>query len=65
MAEVVIADQDAKQPCGADCPSCGQPTRNKGQKGLEVESQVGLLSVIEGITIALAATAGFLPWMSN
>ena len=42
LAEVAIADQDAQQPVtAAACPSCGQPMRYKGQKGLEAESRVG------------------------
>ena len=62
MAEVVIADQDAKQPVvAAECPSCGQPMRYKGQKGLEVESQVGLLSVDRGHYYCARCHSGLFP----
>jgi len=62
MAEVVIADQDAKQPVvAAKCPSCGQPMRYKGQKGLEVESQVGLLSVDRGHYYCARCHSGLFP----
>jgi uncharacterized protein with PIN domain len=62
MAEVVIADQDAKQPVvAAKCPSCGQPMRYKGQKGLEVESQVGLLGVDRGHYYCARCHSGLFP----
>jgi hypothetical protein len=62
LAEVVIADQDAKQPvAAAECPSCGQPMRYKGQKGLEVESQVGLLSVDRGHYYCARCHSGLFP----
>jgi DNA repair exonuclease SbcCD ATPase subunit len=62
MAEVVIADQDAKQPVvAAECPSCGQPMRYKGQKGLEAESQVGLLSLERGHYYCARCHSGLFP----
>ena len=62
MAEVVIADQDAKQPVvAAECPSCGQPMRYKGQKGLEVESQVGLLGIDRGHYYCARCHSGLFP----
>jgi hypothetical protein len=62
MAEVVLADQDAKQPvAAAECPSCGQPMRYKGQKGLEVESQVGLLSLERGHYYCARCHSGLFP----
>jgi uncharacterized protein with PIN domain len=62
MAEVVLADQDAKQPvAAAECPRCGQPMRYKGQKGLEVESQVGLLSLERGHYYCARCHSGLFP----
>jgi DNA repair exonuclease SbcCD ATPase subunit len=62
MAEVVIADQDAKQPVvAAECPSCGQPMRYKGQKGLAAESQVGLLSLERGHYYCARCHSGLFP----
>jgi hypothetical protein len=62
MAEVVITDQDAKQPVAtAECPSCGQPMRYKGQKGLGVESQVSLLSVDRGHYYCARCHSGLFP----
>ena len=62
MAEVAIADQEAKQPVSA--PSCvrsGQPLRYKGQKGLEVESRVGLLSLDRGHYYCARCQSGLFP----
>ena len=62
MAEVVLADQVAKQPVAAtECPCCGQPMRYKGQKGLEVESQVGLLSLERGHYYCARCHSGLFP----
>ena len=42
LAEVALADQDAKQPVAAPtCPSCGQPMRYKGQKGWPPKAEWG------------------------
>jgi uncharacterized protein with PIN domain len=62
MAEVVIADQDAKQPVAAPmCPSCGQPLRYKGQKELAAESRVGLLSLKRGHYYCARCHSGLFP----
>jgi hypothetical protein len=62
LAEVAIADQEAKQPVTApSCASCGQPLRYKGQKGLEVESRVGLLSLDRGHYYCARCHSGLFP----
>jgi hypothetical protein len=62
LAEVALADQDAKQPVTpSECPSCGQPMRYKGQKGLEVESRVGLLSIDRGHYYCARCHSGLFP----
>ena len=62
LAEVALADQDAKQPVAAPtCPSCGQPLRYKGQKGLAAESRVGLLSLERGHYYCARCHSGLFP----
>jgi hypothetical protein len=62
LAEVAIADQDAKQPVAAPaCPSCGQLMRYKGQKGLDAESRVGLLSLDRGHYYCARCHSGLFP----
>lgn len=62
LAEVAFADQDAKQPVAAPvCPSCGQAMCYKGQKGLEVESRVGPLSLARGHYYCARCHSGLFP----
>ena len=62
LAEVALADQEAKQPVAVPaCPSCRQPLRYKGQKGLEVESRVGLLSLDRGHYYCARCHSGLFP----
>jgi hypothetical protein len=62
LAEVAMADQAAKQPVSAPaCPSCGQLLRYKGQKGQEVESRVGLLSIDRGHYYCARCHSGLFP----
>ncbi len=62
LAEVAMADQAARQPVAAPaCPSCGQPMRYKGQKRLEAESRVGVLSIDRGHYYCARCHSGLFP----
>lgn len=62
LAEVSLADQDAKQPVAAPaCPSCGQAMRYKGQKELATESRVGLLRLERGHYYCARCHSGLFP----
>ena len=62
MAEVAIADQDAKQPVQAPtCSTCGEPMRYKGQKGTDVETRVGRLDVDRGHYYCARCQSGLFP----
>jgi hypothetical protein len=62
MAEVALADQDAKQPAEAPpCPSCGAAMRYKGQKGTEVATRIGGLAVDRGHYYCARCRSGLFP----
>lgn len=62
MAEVAIADQEAKQPVEAPkCGTCGEPMRYKGQKGTDVGSRVGELDIDRGHYYCARCENGLFP----
>jgi hypothetical protein len=62
MAEVAIADQDAKQPVEAPkCPQCGETMRYKGQKGTEVVTRIGELDIDRGHYYCARCQSGLFP----
>lgn len=62
LAEVALADQDAKQPVTAPvCPSCGEAMRYKGQKRVDTESRVGLLAIDRGHYYCAHCESGLFP----
>lgn len=62
MAEVAIADQDAKQPAeAAKCPTCGETMRYKGQKGTDVETRIGRLDIDRGHYYCARCQSGLFP----
>ena len=49
VLEKMIEGEEATQPVpGPKCPSCGEEMRNKGKRGIVVESQVGTLHLKRG-----------------
>ena len=62
LAEVVLADQDAKQPVtDPACPNCGEAMRYKGQKRVDTESRVGLLAIDRGHYYCAHCESGLFP----
>jgi hypothetical protein len=62
MAEVVIDDQDARQPVAAPaCPLCGEVMRYKGQKGTDVVSRIGDLDLERGHYYCARCHSGLFP----
>jgi hypothetical protein len=62
MAEVAIADQDAKQPVAVPkCPKCGEALRYKGQKGTEVGTRIGELALDRGYYYCARCESGLFP----
>ena len=62
MAEVAIADQDAKQPVEVPkCPTCGEPMRYKGQKGTDAETRIGRLEIGRGHYYCARCQSGLFP----
>ncbi len=62
MAEVAIADQDAKQPAEApQCPTCGETLRYKGQKGTAVSTRIGGLDLDRGHYCCARCQSGLFP----
>lgn len=62
LAEVALADQDAKQPFEAPkCPTCGEPMRYKGQKGTDVETRIGPLDIDRGHYYCARCQSGLFP----
>ena len=62
MAEVAIADQDAKQPVAApQCPTCGETMRYKGQKGTDVRTRLGDLDLDRGHYYCARCQSGLFP----
>ena len=62
LAATALADQDAKQPAEAPaCPTCGETTRYKGQKGLDAESRLGLLEIARGYYYCARCHSGLFP----
>ena len=49
MAKMLIERQASKQPVpGPSCRKCGKEMRNKGIKGREVESRIGVIEMERG-----------------
>ncbi len=62
LAEVAIADQEAKQPVEVPrCPTCGAAMRYKGQKGSDVGSRVGELDIERGYYYCARCENGLFP----
>jgi transposase len=62
LAERAIEEQEAQQPAEAPmCPSCGKRLRDKGWKGLDIESRVGLIEVERGYYYCACCHSGFFP----
>lgn len=62
MVEVLVAGQEARQPVEPPCcPHCGQPMRDKGQKGKKVESRVGGIEIERGYYYCPACESGSFP----
>jgi hypothetical protein len=62
MAEVALADQDAKQPVEAPkCPTCGEAMRYKGQKGTDAATRIGRLDIDRGHYYCARCQSGLFP----
>lgn len=62
MAEVAMADQEAKQPVEVPrCPTCGGAMRYKGQKGTQVGSRIGELDIDRGYYYCARCESGLFP----
>ena len=62
MAEVAIADQDAKQPAEVpQCPQCDGAMRYKGQKGIDADSRLGVLDIGRGYYYCARCESGLFP----
>ena len=62
MLEVVIADQEARQPAEPPrCARCGAEMRYKGQKGTTIASRVGEIEVERGYYYCARCESGFSP----
>jgi hypothetical protein len=62
MAEVALADQEARQPAVAPtCPRCGREMRYKGLNETVVESRAGELDIERGHYYCAHCESGFFP----
>jgi hypothetical protein len=62
MLDEVLAGQETRQPAEpVKCPTCGQPTENKGLQTKEVETRVGTLRLRRQYHYCAHCQAGFFP----
>lgn len=62
LLDGVLAGQETRRPAEpVKCPTCGQPTENKGLQTKEVETRVGTLRLRRQYQYCAHCQAGFFP----